>query len=196
MAFIGFTRNIYFVTTTVVDWVDIFTRPQYKQIVVESLDYCQKNKGLVLHAWVLMTNHIHLIVSVDGSIALSDILRDFKKFSSKKVIEELVANQKESRRGWILDRFRFAAANDRKTAGYKFWQDGNYIEQIMSKEFFLQKLNYIHQNPVRQQLVDRAECYLYSSARDYAGQKGLLKVGSINCLSQFGSDWRADFLPS
>lgn len=47
MAFIGFTRNIYFVTTTVADWVDIFTRPQYKQIVVESLDYCQKNKGLV-----------------------------------------------------------------------------------------------------------------------------------------------------
>ena len=64
--------------------------------MVESLDYCQKNKGLVIHAWVLMTNHIHLIVSVDGSIALSDILRDFKKFTSKKIVAAIEGNEKES----------------------------------------------------------------------------------------------------
>ena len=182
MAFIGFTRNIYFVTTTVVDWVAIFTRPLYKQIVVESLDYCQKNKGLVIHAWVLMTNHIHLIVSVDGSIALSDILRDFKKFTSKKIVAAIEGNEKESRRDWLLDRFRFVAANDKKIQGYKFWQDGNYVELIQSRDFFIQKINYVHQNPVRQQLVDKAECYLYSSARDYAGQKGLLKIENITLL--------------
>lgn len=184
MPLIGFTRELYFTTTTVTDWVDVFTRPLYKQIIIDSLAYCQKEKGLNIHAWVLMSNHLHMLLSASGQpgrvTCLTDILRDFKKFTSKKVMVAIEGNELESRKEWMTDRFRFAGGNDRKIKNYKFWQDGNYVEQIHSLEFCRQKINYIHQNPVKQEIVQHAEDYLYSSARDYAGGKGLLDVEIIN----------------
>ena len=59
------TKEMYFITSTVVDWVDVFTRPVYKHVIIESLEYCQKEKGLIIYAWVLMTNHLHAIVGVE-----------------------------------------------------------------------------------------------------------------------------------
>ena len=76
----------------------------------------------------------------------------------------------------MLDRFWFVGNNDKKIKNYKFWQDGNNIEQIYTYEFLQQKVNYIHNNPVKQEIVERPEDYLYSSARNYAGLKGLLDV--------------------
>ena len=102
--------EIYFVTTTVVDWVDIFTRPKYKHIIVDSLVYCLREKGLKVYAWVLMTNHLHMIVSTAEGHCVADIMRDFKKFTSRQVAEALENDLQESRREWILDRMRFAAA--------------------------------------------------------------------------------------
>jgi len=81
--------HIYFLTLTVVDWIDIFTRPIYRHIIVDSLKYCQKEKGLVIYAWVLMSNHLHLIASNKEGFSLSDILRDFKKFTSKQLIKSV-----------------------------------------------------------------------------------------------------------
>ena len=171
------TQELYFTTSTVVDWIDVFTRPQYKQIIIESLSYCQEEKGLDIYAWVLMTNHLHMVTSVrDDRQTISDILRDFKKYTSKKIIANMEENPEESRKVWMLDRFWFVGNNDKKIKNYKFWQDGNYVEQIFSYEFLKQKVNYIHTNPVRQEIVERPEDYLYSSARDYAGRKGPLKV--------------------
>ena len=175
---IQLTKELYFTTTTVVDWVDVFTRPLYKQIVVESLMYCQKHKNLEIYAWVLMTNHLHMIVGV-GSGELSDVLRDFKKFTSKKLVTAIMNNDKESRREWMTDRFWFRANNDKKVNEFKFWQDGNHVEQIYTTEFLAQKLSYIHLNPVRQEIVDRPEDYLYSSARNYAGERGIIDVELI-----------------
>ena len=172
--------DLYFVTSTVVDWVDIFTRPKYKHIVVDSLVYCQQHKGLDIYAWVLMTNHIHMIAGTRDGVLLSDILRDFKKFTNRRILSELENDQQESRRDWMLDRFQFAAANDRKIEKFHFWQGGNHVEDIWSVDFFKQKLNYIHQNPVRQELVAQPHEYLYSSAIDYAGGRGLLKVEVIS----------------
>ena len=80
--------ELYFVTTTVVDWVDIFTRPKYKHIVIDSLAYCQQRKGLHIYAWVLMSNHLHMIISVDGQQTVGDVMRDFKKYTSRQVLEE------------------------------------------------------------------------------------------------------------
>jgi REP element-mobilizing transposase RayT len=175
------TQELYFTTSTVVDWIDVFTRPQYKQIIIESLSYCQEEKGLDIYAWVLMTNHLHMVTSVrDDKQTISDILRDFKKFTSKKIIASIEENPEESRKVWMLDRFWFVGINDKKIKNFKFWQDGNNIEQIYSYDFFKQKVNYIHMNPVRQEIVERPEDYLYSSARDYAGMKGLLKVTDCN----------------
>lgn len=171
------TKELYFITTTVVDWIDIFTRPIYKQIILDSLIYCQKEKGLDIYAWVLMSNHLHMVVGVrDDKQTISDILRDFKKYTSKKILASIEENPEESRKVWMVDRFWFVGNNDRKIKNYKFWQDENNIEQIYTYEFFLQKVNYIHNNPVKQEIVERPEDYLYSSARDYAGLKGLLNV--------------------
>ena len=170
------THELYFTTTTVVDWMDVFTRPRYKHIIVESLEYCQANKGLDIYAWVLMTNHLHMIVGTSGAASIGDVLRDFKKFTSKGIVKAIQENEQESRQEWLLNRFRFRAANDKKITNFKFWQDDNYVENIISYDFYKQKLDYIHENPVRQEIVARAEDYLYSSARNYAGMDGLLKV--------------------
>ncbi len=168
-------------TDTVVDWVDIFTRPKYKHIIIESLRYCQEQKGLIIYAWVLMTNHLHMIVGSEGENNVSDIMRDFKKFTSKEILRTLQADGQESRREWMLSRilsgrFEYAGRNDKKIKNFRFWQEGNDHQEFFLAEYFDQKLNYIHNNPVTAEFVNRPEEYRYSSAIDYAGGQGLLKV--------------------
>jgi REP element-mobilizing transposase RayT len=170
------TGEMYFVTDTVVDWVDIFTRPVYKHIIIDSLKYCQQHKGLIIYAWVLMSNHLHAIVGTTGDNALSDIWRDFKKFTSKEIIATIKTEISESRSEWMLNRFEYSGKNDKKIKNYRFWQEGNDAQGIYLNEYFEQKLNYIHYNPVKAEIVNRPEDYRYSSAIDYAGGKGLLKV--------------------
>lgn len=165
----------YFLTMTVVDWVDVFTRPVYKHIIVDALRYCQEKKGLKLYAWVLMSNHLHLIASTEEGKNLSDILRDFKQFTSRKIVATIL-EEPESRRQWLLHRFEFNAKLNPKVRHYKLWQHGNEAKELISNSFIDQKLNYIHQNPVRAEWVDEPEHYLYSSARDYAGGTGLIQV--------------------
>ncbi len=96
--------GIYFVTTTVVDWIDLFTRKNYCELIVDSLEYCRKHKGLAIYAWCIMPSHIHFIVARNGEESLSDIFRDFKKFTSKSIIKEINLIN-ESRRGWLIDAF-------------------------------------------------------------------------------------------
>lgn len=173
------TGELYFVTSTVVDWVDVFTRQEYKHIILDSLRYCQTNKGLIIHAWVLMSNHLHMVVSTDGSNILGDIMRDFKKFTSKKILSAIEQNVQESRREWLLDRFCFAGMNNKRITNYHFWQDGNYVEEIYTTEFLQQKIDYIHNNPVRAEIVIHPEDYLYSSALVYAGGSGLIDISAL-----------------
>ena len=174
------TGEVFFVKDTVVDWVDIFTRPIYRHIIIESLQYCQKEKGLIIYAWVIMTNHMYMIVGSKGENKVSDILRDFKKFTSKEIIRTLLVESTESRRDWMLNRFEYAGKNDKKIKNYRFWQEGNDAQEIFLNDYFNQKLNYIHNNPVKAEFVNRAENYKYSSAIDWVpmaiGRKGLLEV--------------------
>lgn len=95
--------EVYFITIIVVDWVDIFTRPKYKHIILDSLAYCQQKKGLKIYAWVLMSNHLHMLVSVGQGHTVADVVRDFKKFTSKKILSELEKDVQESRREWMLE---------------------------------------------------------------------------------------------
>jgi REP element-mobilizing transposase RayT len=171
--------GIYFVTSTVVEWVDAFTRSQYCDIVVNSLAYCIKNKGLVLHAWVIMPSHIHLIISRNGADSLSDIMRDFKKFTSSE-IKEAIQTIPESRRNWMLWIFKSAAAQNSNNKNFQFWQQENHPEELISAKFMRQKLDYIHNNPVSAHLVDAPERYVYSSAKDYCGARGLLPVAMLD----------------
>jgi REP element-mobilizing transposase RayT len=170
-------EGIHFITFAVTDWVDVFTRKEYRDILLDSLKYCQTNKGLVLYAWCLMSNHVHLVVSAVNSNT-SDILRDFKKFTSKQIIEAIKNNPKESRKEWMLQIFANAGSINSRNTNYQFWRQDNHPEELFSEKFTNQKLNYIHNNPVVAGIVDKAEEYLYSSAKDYYTSKncGLLKL--------------------
>ena len=170
---------VYFLTFTVTDWVDVFTRLNYRNIIVESLDYCRKNKGLKLYAWCLMTNHIHLVCSVDQPFRMTDFIRDFKQFTAKKVLHD-IQTLPESRRDWMLYRFEFAGKFDIRIEKYCFWQDKSHPVELPTNEMIDQRIHYIHQNPVRTGLVAREEDYLYSSARNYAGLSNVLEIDEID----------------
>jgi REP element-mobilizing transposase RayT len=93
-----------------VQWADVFTRKQYADILLDSLKFCQKNKGLRVHAWCIMPNHVHFILSASSKPTLSDILRDLKKFSSSEIIKAIKANANESRQSWMLYIFKSAVS--------------------------------------------------------------------------------------
>ena len=170
-------EGIHFITFAVVQWVDVFTRKAYRDIFVESLKYCQKEKGLVLHGWCLMSNHVHLAASAKNN-NLSDLFRDFKKFTAKQILKAIQENEKESRKEWMLQVFRERGACNSRNSMYQFWQQELHPIELFSKGFTDQKLAYIHNNPVAAGIVDKAEEYVYSSARDYYYGKnlGLLQV--------------------
>lgn len=169
-------NGLYFITFSVIHWIDVFTRKAYRDIVVESLAYCQKEKGLILYAWVIMSNHVHLIASTKEEMLLQDIMRDLKKFTSKKIIKEIRDNPQESRKEWMLRAFEKAGKLNENNKYVQFWQQKNHPIELWSNDVIEQKLNYLHQNPVKAGIVFNAEEYLYSSAIDYAGEKGLLEV--------------------
>jgi putative transposase len=166
----------YFITFAVTEWIDVFTRQQYKDIVLDSIRYCQREKGLVLYAWCLMTSHIHLIVGRKGEVKIEDIIRDFKKFTSVHVARAIENNPAESRKLWMISIFKTAASESKKHQKYKFWQNEYHPVELFSNEMMDQKLDYVHDNPVKEGIVEKPEDYLYSSARDYAGMKGLLEI--------------------
>lgn len=169
---------VYFLTMTIVEWVDIFTRPVNKHLIVDSLNYCIANKGLKVYCWCLMSNHLHLIAEAENEESLSDILRDFKKFTSKAIIDAIKIVP-ESRRDWMLNIFWHAGKNNKKIKNYKVWQDGNDAKEIHMTEFLEEKMEYIHNNPVIAEIVFNPEEYLYSSAKDYAGEKGLVDIEMV-----------------
>jgi REP element-mobilizing transposase RayT len=169
----------YFLTLTVVGWIDVFTRKNHKLTIARSLHYCQKEKGLTIFGYCLMPSHLHLIARSENDYTLSDILRDFKKFTSKAIIRQIF-DESESRRDWMLDYFRKAGACNKsepeEKSHYKLWQDGNHPEEITSNNFFIEKLEYIHNNPIKELIVERPEDYYFSSARNYAGLESPLEI--------------------
>ncbi|MCF8370398.1 MAG: transposase [Bacteroidales bacterium] len=162
-------EGAYFVSFAVQGWVDVFTRNEYKDILVDNLAYCQQHKGLEIFAWCIMTNHLHLIIQAEIGNLLQDILRDYKKFTSKALKKAIEENDRESRKEWLMKQFE-------TPDGFRFWRADNKPIELWSNAVINQKLNYIHQNPVEEGLVYRAEDYVYSSATDYAGRKGMLEI--------------------
>ena len=164
----------HFLTSTVVEWIELFIRPQLADIIVDSLNFCAQNKNLHIHAWCLMPNHLHLLVTQpDGK--LSDTLRDFKRHTSSTIIAALQESTvTESRKRWLLNRLQFAGVP--KGQPFKLWQDGNHPIECAEREFFDQRFLYIHENPVKAGFVWQPEHYRYSSAIDYMGGKGLVQL--------------------
>jgi REP element-mobilizing transposase RayT len=173
----GESQMPHFITCTVVNWIDVFSREHYKEIVIESLKYCIDSKGLTLHAWVIMSNHLHLIVSAKEGDKLADIIRDFKKYTSKQIIKAIEENQKESRREWMIWMFKRAGSKNENNKVYQFWIQDNHPVALLNEVMGKQKLDYLHQNPVRSGYVWTASEYKYSSAINYSTeQAGLLPV--------------------
>ena len=165
----------HFLTFSIMGWIDIFSRQRYRDIILESLTFCRLHKNLQIGAYVIMSNHIHTIWTAVNS-NLSDIIRDFKGFTSK-AITGAIKEEPESRRNWLLYMFQFYANRTAASVDFKVWTGNNHPEEIYSQSFLRTKLNYIHENPVRAGIVREASDYLYSSAADYEGKgKGLIEI--------------------
>lgn len=144
---------------------------------MESLRYCQKEKGLQLHAWVIMSNHVHLIASAERGIMLADIIRDHKKYTSKQIEQAIRENPFESRKEWMLWMFNRAGQRNSNNKNFQFWQQDNHPFELYGNEMLQQKLLYLHENPVRAGLVYETWHYKHSSAIDYCTTlKGLLDL--------------------
>ena len=166
--------GLHFVTFQIVKWIDIFTRKIYRDIVIDSLRFCQENKNLEIYAFVVMSNHLHLLLK-SGKSDLSNTIKEFKSFTAKQILEA-IDTETESRREWILNLFEFSAKQHKRNEKYQVWTHGNHAEFAYSNQFIDSKINYIHENPVRAGIVEKAEDYLYSSARNYANLDGMLDV--------------------
>jgi len=166
--------ELHYVTFQIVRWVDIFTRRVYRDIAIESMRFCQENKGLEIYSFVVMSNHIHLLLRSDNC-QLSNTIKEFKSFTAKKILEA-VNTDTESRREWMMNLFEFSAKQHKRNEKYQVWTHENHAEIVYGNQFMDSKINYIHENPVRAGIVAKAEDYLYSSARNYAGLEGMLDV--------------------
>ena len=173
---IGDQNLLHFITFAVVHWIPALSRPEYKDIFLDSLRYCQKNKGLEVYAWVLMDNHVHLAIGRCGEEKLEDIVRDIKKFTSVHICRAIESNPQESRKEWMLWMFERAGKKSGKHKKYMFWQEDYHPIELRTFEMIQQKIGYIHQNPMKAGIVYEAAHYAYSSAMDYEGEKGKLEV--------------------
>lgn len=169
--------GLYYLTFQIVGWVDIFTRKIYRDIAIESVKYCQQNKGLSIFAYVIMSNHIHLLAQSKYD-DLSGTIRDFKNYTSKKFLE-VINSKTESRSDWMKVVFEYHGKHKDKQSN-QIWTHENHAELIYSQKFIEQKVEYIHENPVRAGIVAKPEDYLYSSARNYAGLDYVLEITEVD----------------
>lgn len=156
--------RLYFVTFTVKNWYYLFDRHQRFEILEKSFLHCQKHKNLKLYAYVFMLNHLHFIASAPDLIG---VIRDMKTFLSKELKRNILATEPNI--------FKLFDEDD------AFWETSNYPELIESDSFFLQKLNYIHNNPVQKQYVHLPEDWRWSSASKIPGNIVLSDVNEFSC---------------
>ena len=169
-------QGIYFVSFAVVGWLDVFTRREYKDVVIESIKYCQKEKGMTIYAYCIMTNHLHLIFSSNSETKPQNLLGDFKRFTSKCLVKMISENIHDSRKDVFIEQFQKAANKSSNVKTYQFWRHDNKPIELWSNAVIDQKIDYIHNNPVKAGIVDKPIDYIYSSARNYAGDIGEIEV--------------------
>ena len=164
-------HGIHFVTLTVVEWLDVLSNELYREIFIDCIIYCQSNKHFHVHAWVIMSNHIHLIVSTSSPSTLSSNLRDLKKYSAYKIVKAIGTNESESRKSWLMKIFRTNGRSNMRNVTFQFWIQDNHPVLLDSNFMLDQRLKYVHDNPVKAGIVRRPEDYIYSSAAACAGMK-------------------------
>jgi putative transposase len=155
---------LYFTTTNAVQRVHLFRRDVIKRIIADSLNYMRVQRWINLYAFVIMPNHIHVIVRFLEGHNLSDVMREFKKYTARQIIRQY---QAENNQPALM--FLEQAAEHIPDQQYKVWEDGYDARDVFSPEFLKQKLEYSHNNPCQPhwELVERPEEYTWSSARYY-----------------------------
>jgi REP element-mobilizing transposase RayT len=159
----------HFLTSTVVNWMPLFSKVELAQIILDSLSFLQRQQRLELYSYVIMENHLYLIASATN---LSKEIKNFKSFTARSIIDLFKVNQANH----ILNQLNFYKLRHKIDQEYQVWQEGFHPQAILSEEMFIQKLEYIHNNPVRRGYVDDPAHWRYSSYRNYMGQPGLLQV--------------------
>ncbi|BDC98628.1 REP-associated tyrosine transposase [Persicobacter psychrovividus] len=160
--------RFHFLTMSVVDWMDVFTRKDHQQIIIDSLRFCQKNKGLQIGAWCMMTNHIHLIARSEQN-SLGKTIGEFKRFTSHQMLKEISASAKESRKNWLMGRFSQASRQYKSADKHQLWQYESHPVELNTNTIIQQKVDYLHYNPVKAGFVETPEAWRLSSAMEYSG---------------------------
>ncbi|WP_026098738.1 REP-associated tyrosine transposase [Kamptonema formosum] len=162
-------NHSHFITCTAVNWMPLFGQVELAQIVLDSLSFLQRQHRLALYGYVILENHLHLLAAAAN---LSKEIGNFKSFTARSIIDLL----KAKRANHILEQLKFSKLQHKTDQDYQVWQEGFHPEAILSEEMFRQKLDYIHNNPVRRGYVDEPAHWRYSSYRNYIGQPGVLPV--------------------
>ncbi len=168
-------EGLYFVSFAAVYWIDVFTRSEYFDIVVQSLNYCRAHKGMELYVWCVMPSHVHLIIRAKHNNP-GDVMRDFKTHTSKVVQRAIAGHPQESRKEWMLWMMQRAGEKNSNVSKQQYWQQDNHPIQLWSEEVIAQKADYIHYNPVEAGFVAEPHHWKHSSAIDYSGGKGILDI--------------------
>jgi REP element-mobilizing transposase RayT len=151
----------HFVTCTIVEWLPVFTSTACCEILLGSFEYCRQHKNLKIYAWVILDNHFHAILAAPD---LSAVLRDLKSFTAAKILEQLATENRD----WLLDQLRFYRGAH-KPNEYQVWQEGSHPQVIADDAMMHQKLEYLHNNPVKRGWVGAPEHWRYSSAHEWLG---------------------------
>ena len=159
----------HFLTCTVVGWLPVFSHPTCAQIVLDSLSYLQTQKRLILHSYVILENHLHLVAS--GSDLAKEIGK-FKSFTARSIIDYLEESSKTN----LLNQLKSAKLAHKVRQTHQLWQEGAHPQALTTPAMALQKIDYIHRNPVARGYVDDPSHWRYSSCRDYVGQQGLIEI--------------------
>ncbi len=171
-------EGLYFVSFATVFWIDVFIREYYFQTMIDSLDFCRKEKGMEIYTYCIMPSHVHLIFKAKENNPGS-LMRDLKTFTSKKLQQQIFENNKESRREWIFQMMRKAGEKNSNVKNNQFWQQHNKPIELWSNHVIDQKVDYIHNNPVEAGFVCEPQHWKYSSAVDYCGGKSTLEIDFI-----------------
>ena len=176
----GDQYKLYFVNFAVVNWIDLFIRNEYKQIILDSWKHLSAKQGIG-NIWLVHNSHIHMIIGSNQN-KLEDIMRDMKRHTSEKLREAIRLNQQESRREWMLWMMERAGRQNSNNSSFQLWRQDNHPIELYNHKILHQKLDYIHDNPVETGFVEQPEDYLYSSARDYYGLPGLIDILLVDPL--------------
>ena len=160
----------YFITSTIVNWIPIFTNEKYYDILINAIKFYQSKKSLEIIAYVFLPDHFHLIVK---SKELVKTIRLIKMFSAKEIIKQLNIDNKSQ----ILSQLKQNKKDYKTNSDYQVWQEGFLPKEILNDEMLNQKIEYIHYNPVKKGLVTEPSEWKYSSAGIYEkGEQGIIKL--------------------